>query len=156
MAAPVQQPQPAAPAQPSLPAQQPPAPRGVGDAPSTITQNPEKGYVETFVHWVVGWVSWAIKKICCCFYREEQTQAPQAPGGPRPELDARIQTEVRLLNAMGRLTEVEQSRIYRRIGDSVSHWWFPRQWARSVEETGRLEVERNPLLLQQYININQQ
>lgn len=159
MAAPVQQQQPAAPPPPPAPRlEQQPAPRGVGEAPSTIQgpQTPERGYVETFVHWVIGWVSWAIKKICCCFYRDEQTPPPPAePPMQRPELDARIQTEVRLLNALDRLTEVERNRIYRRIGDSVSAWYYPGQWRRSVEETGRLEVERNPLLLQQYININQ-
>ncbi|MBX7065915.1 MAG: hypothetical protein K1X28_01670 [Parachlamydiales bacterium] len=165
MAAPVQHQQP--PVQPAAPqqGQQPAAPRGVGDAPSSIqsaqgANPPEKGYVETFVHWAINWIGWIFKKIFCCIFRDETPVAPpiqpHEQQGPAPVLAEQIRTEVQLLNAFGRLTEIERNRIYRRIGESVSHFWWPRQWVRSVEETGRLEVERNPLILLRYLTLNQQ
>lgn len=136
-------------------------PDGIGSAQNSPSHLPERGYVETFIAWVANWIRSIFKKIFCCFDEEPrsssvpQEQQIQQPQISVPQLTARIQREVALLNALDSLSPIEKKRIYRRIGESAFSYGYPRQWFRSYEDTGRLEVEKNPMLLAQYIELNQ-
>lgn len=165
-----------------------PAPAGVGAAPTNMEsgnglQPPpaEKGYVETFVHWVAGWVSWLFKKICCCFFKEEtpalqpnlaSTEHQQAPlepnlasteqqqAPPPPTLASPIQEEVNFMRAFEGLEELEKKRICMAVGREVhsraNRWQQARFALRSFEDIGMQEIERNPTVLGSHLTLNQQ
>lgn len=75
---------------------------------------------------------------------------------PMPVPVATIRRQVQFLNAIGRLSSVEQDRIYFEIGRRAFCYVYPGQWLRSYVDTGRREVQENPLILESYIELNRE
>lgn len=64
-----------------------------------------------------------------------------------------IQTEEGLLDAINRLTERARDRIYYHIGMQSYRRSHIGSWLSSYEDIGRREVNKNPLLLRDYIRL---
>ncbi len=144
------------------------APQGIGAAPDTLqtaVQEPapqrELGYIERAVQWLVDWLVSTFKRVFyCCFPpppppppppEEPIDNRPIPPEVRPPVLVEAIRTEVDLLEAIDRLTERERNRIYRQIGILSYRKSHIGSWLSSYEEIGRGEVQKNPLLLLNYI-----
>ena len=136
----------------------PPAPIGVAAAPTTLesAHAPEKGYVETAIHWLWEWGAWIFNTLFSCFSKtesppnvEEVLQPPALPE-PEPVFVGEFQEEIHLLNALHRLPEWQQQQIYHHIGLQKAHWWT----RMSYEDRGKLEVRNNPWTLRDYLAIN--
>ena len=159
MAAPVGNQHPAI--QPHQPAQplQGAAPLGNGGAPTTMQSAAapaprDVGYVETAVLFIRDLIVKLFSMIFCCFRKAEEPPVQLPPAAPAPaepalpQLVARVQEDIDLLNEFGRLPEEVQNRIYIRIGQDRHAYWLRRG---SDLEAGRRKVQEDPRILLQYI-----
>lgn len=137
----------------------PRAPLGVGAAPTTLEPAVERGYVETFVHWVWDWVMVIYEKLRGCFFKNEtpppapvQPLLPEAePLAPLPPLFVpKVGEQIGLLNAFRALSDRDQQFICFQIGMQKYRFWY----RVSYERLGELEIQKDPLILRDYLAIN--